>query len=357
MHRSPRKMQTLVISEVPTPQRIPTFNSLSSLLPDVTFIYMLTEKTDRGWGNLNVEHEARYWCEMRIGERLQLLRTTALRGKESVAVCFGWRGPLRIAAILGSRVFGSPLVLRSDTNQRNIVDGSRIRRALRRGLLRLMIPPSATAWTIGTENERFWKEEVRVTNVVRIPYEVPLLPGLRRANTVSRRRSDPLALRFIYVGRLSPEKRVMDAIRAFKDLRDTEHARWSLQIIGTGPCEPELRQAAEGDSRIAFAGSVDYVTLGGFLEESDVLILPSSREPWGLVVNEALGYGLYVIASDAVGAAIDMLTGSNGSVYPARNVGALRECLGGAANYLERVPQRPATDTATLMAEGLRAYS
>jgi glycosyltransferase involved in cell wall biosynthesis len=42
--------------------------------------------------------------------------------------------------------------------------------------------------------------------------------------------------------------------------------------------------------------------LSAILEQCDVLILPSAREVWGLVVNEALAHGLYVVVSDRVGA-------------------------------------------------------
>jgi glycosyltransferase involved in cell wall biosynthesis len=57
---------------------------------------------------------------------------------------------------------------------------------------------------------------------------------------------------------------------------------------------------------------------------SDVLLVPSIptatfREPWGLVVNEAMNAGLAVVASDAVGAAAGGLVRDrrNGSIVPA----------------------------------------
>jgi glycosyltransferase involved in cell wall biosynthesis len=68
---------------------------------------------------------------------------------------------------------------------------------------------------------------------------------------------------------------------------------------------------------------------------SDVLVLPSIptrtfREPWGLVVNEAMNRRLPVIASDAVGAAAGGLVqdGHNGLVVAAGDVGALAAAVG-----------------------------
>jgi glycosyltransferase involved in cell wall biosynthesis len=67
----------------------------------------------------------------------------------------------------------------------------------------------------------------------------------------------------------------------------------------------------------------------------DVLVVPSVstrtfREPWGLVVNEAMNRGLPVIASDAVGAAAGGLVqdGRNGLVVPAGDAAALAAAIG-----------------------------
>ncbi len=67
---------------------------------------------------------------------------------------------------------------------------------------------------------------------------------------------------------------------------------------------------------------------------ADVLVLPSIptrtfREPWGLVVNEAMNRGLPIIASDAVGAAAGGLVrdGRNGLIVPAGDPVALAAAL------------------------------
>ena len=66
----------------------------------------------------------------------------------------------------------------------------------------------------------------------------------------------------------------------------------------------------------------------------DVLVVPSVstrtfREPWGLVVNEAMNRGLAVIATDAVGAAAGGLVrdGHNGLIVPAGDSRALAEAI------------------------------
>jgi glycosyltransferase involved in cell wall biosynthesis len=74
--------------------------------------------------------------------------------------------------------------------------------------------------------------------------------------------------------------------------------------------------------------------LRNFYAAADVLVVPSIptrtfREPWGLVVNEAMNRGLPVIASDAVGAAAGGLVrdGRNGLIVPAADPVALAAAL------------------------------
>lgn len=66
---------------------------------------------------------------------------------------------------------------------------------------------------------------------------------------------------------------------------------------------------------VAFAGFVNQRELPRLLAASDVFVLPSENEPWGLIVNEAMCAALPVIVSGQVGCAMDLVTsGDNGRV-------------------------------------------
>jgi glycosyltransferase involved in cell wall biosynthesis len=81
-------------------------------------------------------------------------------------------------------------------------------------------------------------------------------------------------------------------------------------------------------SDVCFAGHVKLDELPGYYACADVFVLPSWGEPWGLVINEAMACGLPVIATDRVGASIDLIReGVNGHVVPARDVEALARAL------------------------------
>lgn len=101
------------------------------------------------------------------------------------------------------------------------------------------------------------------------------------------------ARNFLYVGRLSKEKNLEYLIKIFNELN------YELGIVGSGPEEEYLKKIS--NKNIKFYGYVDNKVLPGIYTSYDVFILPSKSEPWGLVVEEALYYGLPVIVSNRVG--------------------------------------------------------
>jgi glycosyltransferase involved in cell wall biosynthesis len=119
--------------------------------------------------------------------------------------------------------------------------------------------------------------------------------------------SDTLVRRFIYVGRLAPEKNLELMLRAFSKFRNES---WELLLVGDGPSRTSLEKLAEEldiNAKIHFAGGFPWYQIPEWLAKSDVLILPSKSEPWGLVVNEAMVCGMPVIVSKTCGCAEDLV--------------------------------------------------
>lgn len=107
--------------------------------------------------------------------------------------------------------------------------------------------------------------------------------------------------KFLFVGRLAPEKNLSLLICVFAEL-----PHFSLTLAGQGPLQKILEKQLTPN--IKMLGHIDNASLAQLYESHDVLILPSLREPWGLVVEEALFHGLPVIVSDKVGCAQDLVT-------------------------------------------------
>jgi glycosyltransferase involved in cell wall biosynthesis len=167
--------------------------------------------------------------------------------------------------------------------------------------------------------------------------------------------------RFLFVGRDAREKGVAVLIEAWR-LAELPTPANALVLVGTGSARAAFAPAGlrrAGDVGISSLDSVAPAQLRDIYAASDVLVIPSIptrtfREPWALVVNEAMNRGLAVIASDAVGAAAGGLVrdGANGLVVPAGDGGALAVAIGRLAG-----DARLRAELGEQAAQDVRAYS
>ncbi len=127
-------------------------------------------------------------------------------------------------------------------------------------------------------------------------------------------------LKYIYVGRLVNVKNIELLIEEFN--RNGK----PLTIVGKGPLESELKKKSKAN--INFIGYVENTKLGKIYQENDVFILPSKSEVWGLVVEEAIYWGLPVIVSDKVGCSIDMVKNLNtGVIFKSNSIESLDSAI------------------------------
>ena len=165
----------------------------------------------------------------------------------------------------------------------------------------------------------------------------------------------PTAIRLLYCGRLSPEKNLPFLMRAFARLnQDTESPRMTLKLVGYGPLEHALFDLAGelGISKIVdFAGAKQQTELPLIFRNSDVFILPSLSEPWGLVVNEAMLSGLPVAVSKRCGCAADLVRPETGWVFSPDNEIELTNLLDGIADISRDVLEEMGRAGRSLAAE------
>lgn len=154
--------------------------------------------------------------------------------------------------------------------------------------------------------------------------------------------------RFLFVGREAPEKGLAVLADAW---REAAAGRPGIALVLAG--------GSAGPSGTFSVGALDGPALRDAYAACEVLVVPSIatrrfREPWGLVVNEAMNRRLPVIASDAVGAAAGGLVrdGENGLVVRA---GDARE-LAAAIDRLADDPQLR-EQMGVRGAEDVRAYT
>ena len=132
----------------------------------------------------------------------------------------------------------------------------------------------------------------------------------------------------LFCAKLQPWKRPMDLLQAFAE---ADLAASVLVFAGAGQQRAELEAQALKlglQARVKFLGFVNQSQLPALYSAADVMVLPSSYEPFAVVVNEAMCCGCPVIVSDQVGAARDLVAPVRPEfVFPAGNVATLAQTL------------------------------
>lgn len=104
---------------------------------------------------------------------------------------------------------------------------------------------------------------------------------------------------FLFTGRLIADKGLMELIAAFTKLKKQINSQWTLTIVGNGPLKEKL-------INISDVNLIDFVQpekLPELMAQHGVFVLPSLREPWGVVIHEAAACGKPIISTYQCGAA------------------------------------------------------
>lgn len=141
-------------------------------------------------------------------------------------------------------------------------------------------------------------------------------------------------VKFMFAGRPDREKGLGALTEAWRESGLAAPAA-ALVLVGPGSSPPWVPAGGAADlASVKTIPPVSAIELRAMYADADVLIVPSIRtrtfrEPWGLVINEAMNRGLAVIASDEVGAVAGGLVrdGHNGLVVPAGDTHALARAM------------------------------
>jgi phosphatidylinositol alpha-1,6-mannosyltransferase len=150
--------------------------------------------------------------------------------------------------------------------------------------------------------------------LLRLPPEVihVVTPGVNHRESASRREPAP-DVRLLTVTRLIDGYKHVDSVIAA--LREPSLSSAQLAIVGDGPSRPVLQELATElgvADRISFTGAVEDTVLEKFYRDSDLFVLPSTQEGFGLVYAEAMGYGLPCIGARGCGSEDAIIDGATG---------------------------------------------
>jgi glycosyltransferase involved in cell wall biosynthesis len=132
-----------------------------------------------------------------------------------------------------------------------------------------------------------------------------------------------------FSGRMIARKGLQTLLLSLSNLKQLQS--WVLWIEGDGPEIKYYQSLVEKygfKNRCRFLGFCQYDLHSWLVRSSDIVIIPSLEDNWGIVVDEALQLGKAVISSDATGSGHDRIVDkSNGFIFPAADSGTLTRLL------------------------------
>lgn len=138
----------------------------------------------------------------------------------------------------------------------------------------------------------------------------------------------------LFVGRLSAEKNLPTAITAFLTVKREDEV---FVVVGDGPEREALKLRYGNSENVMFVGRYESDELYAWYNVGQVLILPSTRETFGAVTNEALMAGCRVLLSDVAGSGCLIEDGKNGDFISPIDCDGMSKKITQALSFLSPV--------------------
>lgn len=160
--------------------------------------------------------------------------------------------------------------------------------------------------------KEFYEKELPNTKCVYIPNTL---------DSISKTVSNLKEKRLVSVGRLSKEKGYIDLLdmskTIFKDNKD-----WHLDIVGDGSERETLEKYIKDNNlskNVTLHGFRDKDYINKLLSKSSIYLMTSYTESFGIVLIEAMNYGLPLVAFDQAEGAREIITKKNGYLIDNRD--------------------------------------
>jgi len=297
------KAKVLWLTNLPAPYRFPIWSRMAQDV-DLKVAFLLKPKNWRNWTvpkNVNWKYQYLSLNSRKIGE-FDLV--PSFRGSRkildqvNVVILGGWESPFYIRTLILAKRKKIPVIQFYESTVESHRFNNFIIRRIRKSFFNradFIITPgiSATKAVHGMDIES--KKIVTLFNPVDVSWF--------NAFSLLQERDRKTGHKFLYVGQLIERKNVSGIIQAFISMRGNGD---SLTIVGDGPLFQSLSSLAielgAGES-VCFVGQKNVEQTSLHYASHDTLILASTVEVWGLVVNEALASGMQAVVSNQCGVA------------------------------------------------------
>lgn len=220
-----------------------------------------------------------------------------------------------IVALLSAKINKIPCYLRGETHL--FLEKKFINKIFHKLITKILFKLFNGFFSIGTANKEYYLNNgINEEKIFMLPYSIDNKRFTRASKLSDTEKkiykksfginnNSPIVL---YASKLTKRKNILDLIQSAIILKD-QKVDFNLLIIGSGELENEIR-------KLIIKHKLENIIMMGFVNQSkmpiifgisDIFVLTSDNEPWGLVVNEAMCARLPIILAKNIGCSYDLL--------------------------------------------------
>lgn len=326
------KKKVLVISSYPAPYRVGVFKKLAEQYDmDIFFATCKNENRNPDWFCKSGEVS----FEILDNEQSESKFKSALKSIKKYDFVLAYDPTLKPAmkAIIRSRLSGVPYFVNNDGAFIN--KGNFVKVAIKR----FIYSGAKLCFASGKFSEKYFltfgakKDAIKIHDFTSLNEEDILKKRVSEKEKCELRSKLQLKDEKVYVITVGQfiERKGFDLLLEAWNKLDKKNAE--LIIVGGGDKRSEYEAFIETNKldNVTIIDFLDKKDLYEYYKASDIFILPTREDVWGLVINESMACGLPVISSDNCIAAQELIThGENGFIYPVFDIEAMK-------NYLQQL--------------------
>lgn len=311
----------LIITNIPAPSRIPLFEYLAQKLPNFSVWFLAETESIRSWGvkkNLKFKHKFLKSLHLNLIKNLYEMHLNfiffKLIKKNPKIIIAAYDQPAYWQGFIYCKIFKKKFIL---FNGSTLLSSKKLNGAI--GILKkIIIKYSDSYITYGSKAseylEYFGADKNKIitgcntVDIDKIIYNYKIF--IKSAEYLELKNKFKFDKIFLLASRLVKYKGIENLINIIDKLNKKKlKQKFCLIIAGSGDDEKYFKNLIKEKNihNIFFIGFIEQQSIYKYYSISDFFIFPTQNEPWGLVVNEALACGNYVLCSDKAGAAYDLI--------------------------------------------------
>ena len=327
-------MRVLFLTNIPSPYLVEFFNLLGKEV-DLTVIFERRNAKDRheSWKNLKFDNfKAVFPFSFPFGNENGICPTIWFHLKKSydIIILGNFSSPTGILAIKKLKLLKRNYFLFSEGGM------AKHQKNIKETIKRLVIqkaPYCLSACNLG--DQYFIHYGVKKENIYRIPFTTLYKSDIHQKDELKHLKSiyrkelgiDDHTFMIVSVARYIPFKSIETLIEASSSMKEPHQTF----IIGDGPLRSQYLELIDKNqaSHIHVMNQMDKEALKKYYIAADLFVLPTLLDTWGLVILEAMAYGLPIITTNTCVAGVELIQdGENGFLFTPKDQNSLKDYIG-----------------------------